>query len=734
LAVESANKNGATRNNRFNQVGNSMKTTITTILCISVLATSLCYAGNGDDIAEMDIENLLDNIVLSASKHEESLEETPSNVFVISRKMIDNYGFMNIGEALSIVPGIYITDDYSLSQTGVRGVALSGDWNSHVLVLLDGRPIQEQYGGTSSIDVPGVNIDNIDRIEVVKGPASSLYGSNAFLGMINLITKAPNESTVSVNARYYSNTGDRETGLNVFHRFNDAVSLHSTVSYRNQMGSELFFPEFSDNNDESLFQLDDDGYNQYYLDSADFTNGIATEGNTVENISTYNQLYWNDFTLTFNYANLNTGIAQSFWGSLFNRPENFYRERHFFTDLEYSSWVTSKMNLMVRLSYNYYRWSNNILYNYYEWEDEPDYLPGAIWKDLEYDKSYSSELKVHINIDEKNMVIIGGETQFHSISHESGETDATGEVITENFIPEEHHKNDGQIYNAYTQYEHSFSEHFVAVGGFHFNYYSYTTGRMMPKGALIFKPNKSSTYKLIASRGFRSPTFYEITYDDHSYYINNPDLNPETITSFELISIQNFPYGISVVLGANYGKIYDLILHTIIDDTDPDYPEDDFYLDEVGQFRNAGEMRSSGLEVSISRNPVYTLSGFFNFTYQDLRILDDEQDDVIFNSPHWLANAGISYHLNRDKLLLSTRINYTSARKLIDYSTLESVVLTDLNLSIRNILGEADITIGVKNVFDKDNFAPIGWDYEPSVKIQRPGRSVFINFRLSSAM
>jgi outer membrane receptor for ferrienterochelin and colicins len=161
------------------------------LLVIGLLCTSLTptFAQDSKDIADLSLDSLLDNIVVAASKHEETLEESPANVFIVSQAMIDNYGCQTIGEALALVPGIYVTDDYSLAQIGVRGISTFGDWNSHVMLLIDGRSTSEQYGGTSNLEESGLSLDNIERIEVIKGPASSLYGSNVIYGLIDLTSR-----------------------------------------------------------------------------------------------------------------------------------------------------------------------------------------------------------------------------------------------------------------------------------------------------------------------------------------------------------------------------------------------------------------------------------------------------------------------------------------------------------------------------------------------------------------
>jgi iron complex outermembrane receptor protein len=696
-----------------------------------LVTPDFAFADQGKDIADMDLQGLLDDIVLSASKHEETLEESPANVFIISRKEIENYGCRNIGEALSLVPGLYITDDYSLSMIGVRGTSFFGDWNSRVMVLLDGRSITEQYSGTNSIDVSGLDIDNVDRIEVIKGPSSSLYGSNAFFGIVNLITEKPVDNSLSYSSKYFSDTKFFGNSIRLHHKFSKDLSINLTGSWIDRGGNDLFFEEFSDFSDGSLWTLDEDGYNQFYLDSADFTGGYSREKNSLENFSTHSTIDWKNFYMTFHLARQNTGISHGFYGALFNRPENNYRERAMFLDFGYQADISSNADLFTRVSYSRNEWSDHILYNYYSEEDDPWYLPGPVWVDYELDRSFSSEARLRVNLSDMTGIVIGAETQFHKIIQESGESDKSGDEVADNIITPENVEHTGQIYNLYSQYEHRFSRQFKAVGGLHFNYYSYMTGKVMPKGALIFNPYASGTYKLIASRGFRSPTFYEITFDDGDYFIGNPDLDPELITSYEMISAHELPYGVLVEVAANHSRINDLILQTVIDESDPAHPGG-VYLEEISQFRNVGKMRSNSLEFSLRRNPIYRLSGFANVTYQKLEVLDDKQSNSPFNSPRWLGNAGVTYQVMPSKLFVSTKANYISSRRLWDDSFVNDQITVDLYTRVNELLGFLDITAGISNLFDESNRVPLSYDYAPSTSIERPGRSLYLNLRTTA--
>lgn len=706
------------------------KTNGLAVLAITLIlvCTTVFGSDHSNDVADFDLQGLLDDIVVSASKHQETLEEAPANVFIVSREMIENYGFQSVGEALSIVPGIYITDDYTYSQVGVRGIAFFGDWNSRVMVLVDGRPTNEQYGGTSSIDVTGIDIDNIDRIEVIKGPSSTLYGSNAFLGIINLITYAPSSNSVTAGSSYDNKLDEKSGYYSLFHRFENGLSIHSTASFRDRGGSNLFFSEFSDLSDPDLLSLDADGYYQAYLDSASFTNGISQKKNTLRNFSTHNKIGWKDFSLTLHYSQQDNGIPGAPWGVLFNRSENEFRERHHYIDLGYDGQINEDLNLSARFSYDHYFWGDYMLYNYNSLEVSPDYEPGPYWLDFEHDNFFSSEVKLFAKLGENNSLIAGGEVQFHNIAQESGEADATGEIITANLLSPDVQKTKGQIYNVFVQDEHRFSDKLKAVGGMHFNYFTYTTGRVVPKGAIIYSPYKGATYKFIASQGFRSPTFYEMTFDDSYYYLQNRDLKPELITSYEFITTHKFAYGISAEVSANHSIFTDLILSTIIEDTDPAHPGGT-YLSEITQFQNSGKIKSTSLDFSLRRNPLYRLSGFLNVTYQKLKLADYSEGSHAFNSPKWLGNIGVTYQFVKNSFSGTLWANYKSDFYLWDETKEDGHLVFNANLNFNNVLGHIDITTGLHNVLNTKYNIPLGWDYDPSTTIQAPRRSIFVKLK-----
>ncbi len=173
------------------------------LVCLGLLS-ALCSVGQSaeknDSPQEEGLEYLLFSdipLVITASKKEEKLKDAPSVVSVITEEQIKKFGATNLREILERAPSVYMTSSY-LYHSGA--ISMRGDYqshvNNHVLFLINGRQTRDPvFGG---IDMPLLNsfpIQNIKSIELVRGPGSVLYGTNAYTGVINIITKDFGEKT-----------------------------------------------------------------------------------------------------------------------------------------------------------------------------------------------------------------------------------------------------------------------------------------------------------------------------------------------------------------------------------------------------------------------------------------------------------------------------------------------------------------------------------------------------------
>ena len=169
---------------------------LASLLVLSTLPPA-ALADDQQDLSQMSLEELLNLKVAAASKKLETLGDTSSVATTISAKEIESFGANNPLEILERAPsllylGTYLHPDNALS---IRG-DLSAHYNTHVLILINGRPSRDTYfGGQDMALLASFPIDTIERIEIIRGPGSVLYGSNAFTGAINIVTKTSGATT-----------------------------------------------------------------------------------------------------------------------------------------------------------------------------------------------------------------------------------------------------------------------------------------------------------------------------------------------------------------------------------------------------------------------------------------------------------------------------------------------------------------------------------------------------------
>lgn len=154
-------------------------------LALSARAASGHAQEPASDLYQMDFEELLQIKVVTATRRSQSLAEVPATVYVVNREEIATYGYRDLADVLKHVPGIEIADPHFFLFGGQRG--FSNNF-SQTLLMINGREMQNLLAGEAFISNQ-FRTHNVERVEIVMGPASALYGANAFVGVINLITR-----------------------------------------------------------------------------------------------------------------------------------------------------------------------------------------------------------------------------------------------------------------------------------------------------------------------------------------------------------------------------------------------------------------------------------------------------------------------------------------------------------------------------------------------------------------
>jgi len=194
------------------------------------------------DLTKVQIET-----VYGASKFGQKVTRAPSSVTIVTADEIQKYGYRTLADLLRSVPGFYLSYDRQDTYIGVRGISRPSDYNTLVLTLIDGHRVNENvYDGTYIDGEFLLDIDLIDRVEIIRGPGSSLYGTDAFFAVINIITKRGRDvhgTEVAVSG------GGQETyhgRVSYGQQFKNGLELLLSETFNDSKGNrELFFPEFN---------------------------------------------------------------------------------------------------------------------------------------------------------------------------------------------------------------------------------------------------------------------------------------------------------------------------------------------------------------------------------------------------------------------------------------------------------------------------------------------------------
>lgn len=186
-------------------------------------------------------------VVSAASKFEQLITEAPGAVVVLDLKDIRTYGWRTLADALATLPGMIVTNDRNYSYLGARGILRPGDYNGRFILMIDGVRTNDAVYDQALIGTEGlIDMDMVQRIEFVPGAGSAVYGSNALLGVINVVTRDGNALSGLRAGAAAGSHGERKLRTSWgWHGQSGADVLLSASAYRSK-GEDLYFPEFDD--------------------------------------------------------------------------------------------------------------------------------------------------------------------------------------------------------------------------------------------------------------------------------------------------------------------------------------------------------------------------------------------------------------------------------------------------------------------------------------------------------
>ena len=606
------------------------------------------------DLTEMSVEQLLNVEVASvytASKYDQKVTDAPASVSIITANDIKLFGYRTLADALRSVPGFYITYDRNYNYIGVRGFNRPGDLNTRILLLVDGHRINDNVYESAPIGTEfPIDVDLIERIEVIHGPGSSLYGTNAFFGVINVITRQ----------------GSDLQGVEASGAVGSFNTYNSRISYGNEFNSGL----------KMLFSaslLSSRGQDLYYKEFAAINNGIAENADSDKNHQFFAKLDYQDFTLTGVYGTRKKKVPTASFESVFNTRDSSTYDEHDFLDLKYSHTFQEDTDVTARIYLDRSHYHGDFLYA------GP---PQTINRDIGLGSWWGTELVGTRTFFDQHKVTVGTEyrNNFEQIQRNYDLTN------TPSNLDDSRRSN---IWALYTQDEVQILRNLVLTAGLRYDHYESFGGNTNWRSGLIYKPRENSTLKFLYAEAFRAPNAYELYYQDNTSAIPNTALKPEKIRTYQAIYEQYLGQTFRSSLSGFYYRISDLITQLNIGDS----------ANPVLQFQNTEKVESKGVALELENKWSNGLRGRLNYTYQNTK--NAQTGNTLSNSPLQLCKLNLSVPFFNEKLSLGVEEQFTGSRTSLAGADSAAFFITNLTLFSKNLLPGLELSANLYNLFGK---------------------------------
>ncbi len=629
------------------------------------------------DYTEFNLDELVAmDLVYGASQYAQKVVDAPASVTVITGDEIRTFGSRTLGDVLATVPGFYVSYDRSYEYVGVRGFGRPGDYNARVLVLMDGHPIndliynQAPVGADSPLDLEGV-----ERIEIIRGPGGALYGNGAFFAVVNIVTMDGGDlggGELSAEAGSHGRYGGRGAWGGAI---GGEGSVHVAVSGFNADGEDLYWPEFDD-------PATNDGV---------FENG---DGESVLRLS--GRARRGGFTVAAGYNERTKHVPTAEWDMIFNDDGAKVFDSRFTAAAGWEGSLGDRSALRARLSYDRSLYRGDYPYDY---ADPGDPLDRVVSQDIAEGRWITGSLHLESRVGARHRLLIGGDVRKALRAHQwsADPTDVHLDI-------------DERVDNAglFLQDEIRLGDGLSAFAAVRHDSYSSFGGHTTPRLGIVARPARGTTLKLLYGQAFRAPNAYEMHYADGMTQKGNPGLEPEHIRTVELVWEQALSPRVTASLSLYRNAIHDLIDQVV----DP--------ADSLITFANIGEVETTGLEAALDGRLLAGLHGRAGYSLQ--RSEDEKTGVTLTNSPQQILQASLATPWWRGLAAAGLEVRHVSRRKTLDGAYVEAYTVADLTLRIAPGVAGLHVDVAVRNLLD-EAYADPGAEHQRQDAIAREGRT-----------
>ena len=614
-----------------------------------------------------DIDSLLAAPISGAAKYEQTVRHAAGDVTIVTADDIRNYGYRNLADVLASVRGFYVSNDRNYTYVGVRGFSRPTDYNNRILLLIDGHAMNEDVYGSAQIgsELP-IDFSIVERVEIIRGPSSALYGTGGMLATVNVILKSGSTLHGGVATAEVGSFGRSGGTLAAGGELPSGVQLVGSIFGSRVDGQDLFYSEYAD------------------TPSGGVAHGLDFEKSYGGMLSAS----YAGFQLTGLQTVRQKGIPTGAFGNQFDTFAQT-TDRHSYLELKRETELSTKLILSTRAYVSYYGYKG--LY-----PEEPTVY------DATTNNWWGGEVQARWDPTPSNRLTVGSEYRQDTRADYRW-FDATHVGFSGNFP--------FHVFSAYVQDEYQVTPKIVLTGGLRYDQYSTGQSHTSPRLALVWDATQHSTMKLLYGEAFRVPSVYEANYAD-TVSASNQALTPERIETIEVSWQQTLS---STLLMS--GSIYQTKMRDLIDQV----------IDQNSgllMYKNQGTVRARGFELELTARLPHGASGYASYANQ--RAVDPRESGSLdlSNSPRQTAKAGLSMLLPAG-IRAAAGVVWETGRLTVQDTRTRAFVIGNLNLEYAPPELPVRLSLRILNLFNSRWATPGGYEHVQA-EIPQDGRTVAV--------
>lgn len=655
-------------------------------------------------------------MVVTATKTEMSVKEAPSAVQVVDSKKLEQTQAKTLHDALKGALGVNVFNDFQ----GHSNVSIRGSESRHVLIMVDGKRLggEAAYNSANAWDVDRIRMEDVERVEIIRGPAGALYGSDAMGGVINVITKTPNKNIAEINYEY----GWYENGNGAGYKSNLYLQgAENNYSYKINAGLNKNRPyEVSEGNDANFYGKEQPlslnvGYtfdNGNKL-SADFSR-IKEENEQNSKSVTQRVINMGMMGEVPQESTAYSTVANDNKRTDYALTYNGNDDKH--------DWMIRTYKSVYDKNYTSIKDTYKKLFIMGNWRDQAHEAP-SVKQDTVKRTLSVIEGKDTINLSDKHKMTAGFE--YRKDQSEGTRLKKPNTSLADGNAHDAYDKAAINYLAAYVQDEFRPDDKWLIIPSVRFDHSDQFSNKLTSNLAATYNAADDVRVKAVVGQGYKTPTvndlyiFWEMYAQNPGgpgqFYVGNPDLKPEKSLSYELSVEKDWGDRSTVHLGVFRSEVKDLISTYWtgkLTDDDPDlYPG--VNGDQVMAYKNIPEATLQGVELygshRLGKN-IYLNAGYTFLDAKDktngTRLKDRAKHQVTFGVSYQPENI-YAWDLSFD---LVSNIGYYFNNG--DKSSMGNFVYETKDFTIANIMAsrhlnkDTKIYLGIDNISNHQNFGP----------------------------